>query len=450
MKIVMLSGGSGKRLWPLSNDSRSKQFLEVLPSTNGERQSMVQRVWGQLNRNNLVKDTVIATSKKQTEMLRKQLGYEVNIVEEPERRDTFPAIALAASYLFTELNCALDEVVSILPVDPFVEDKFFEKLFVLEDIIQSSNSDLALIGVKPVIPSEKYGYILPETSTAGDNLSVKQFIEKPAESYAKELIEDGALWNCGVFAFELRYIIEMLSDKGLPTDYTTLCENYNLLEKNSFDYEVVEKAKNITVTKYDGFWKDLGTWNTLTEQVESNVIGKGVLDKNLTNSYIINELNIPIVMLGTESTIVSASYDGILVTSKESSPAVKEYLDDIITEPMFEDKVWGSYRTLEHTTTSESDGVITRRITVNSNIQSNLVVNNALTTWTVIQGEGYLEIETEVSRIYPGASIQFIPSKTYSLKSINKLEIIEVSIGSKSNGLGVTFDLSFRSKLFNS
>lgn len=162
MKLVLLSGGSGKRLWPLSNDIRSKQFLKILDSPNGDKESMVQRVWRQIEEANLKKDTCIATSIGQVEILKNQLNDDIKLIVEPQKKDTFPAIALAATYLYSMEGIGLDETIVILPVDPYVENNFFKIMENLDTVLQNSDVDLALIGVKPSYPSEKYGYIIPE------------------------------------------------------------------------------------------------------------------------------------------------------------------------------------------------------------------------------------------------------------------------------------------------
>ncbi len=276
MKLVLLSGGSGKRLWPLSNDTRSKQFLRVLESNSDEKQSMVQRVWGQLETVGLAESSVIATSKMQRGMILRQLGMDVPLIIEPERRDTFPAIALAASYLYSIQNVAEDEVVVVLPVDPYVEDGF-EKVKEIERVLLNSKADLALVGVKPTYPSAKYGYIVPKDHITGESyITVNHFTEKPSEEKAQTLIDMNALWNCGVFAFKLKYLLDILIEKDLPLNYDKLSLQYKNLPKISFDYEVVEKANHIVALPYDGYWKDLGTWNTLTEEMATSQIGKGV------------------------------------------------------------------------------------------------------------------------------------------------------------------------------
>ena len=152
MKLILLSGGSGKRLWPLSNDARSKQFLKVLEGKNQRKESMVQRVWRQLDSVNLQDSTVIATSKSQVDMIYSQLGYQVPLIIEPSRRDTFPAIALAASYLYSVEKVELNEIVAVLPVDPYVEKSFFENVKGLEGVLKVSGANLALVGVEPTLP----------------------------------------------------------------------------------------------------------------------------------------------------------------------------------------------------------------------------------------------------------------------------------------------------------
>lgn len=135
MQIVLLSGGSGKRLWPLSNDVRSKQFLKVVKDESGETESMVQRVYRQIVAANLAAEITIATSITQVESLRSQLGDIVSIVVEPERRNTFPAIALASAYLYYKKKCSPDETAIVLPVDPYVDDGYFQLLEELDKAV---------------------------------------------------------------------------------------------------------------------------------------------------------------------------------------------------------------------------------------------------------------------------------------------------------------------------
>jgi mannose-1-phosphate guanylyltransferase len=431
MELILLSGGSGKRLWPLSNDSRSKQFLKILDN-NGNLESMVQRVWRQLKKLQLNESTVIATSKSQVDIIYNQLGNQIPLIIEPERRDTFPAIALAASYLYSVKGTDLKEVVGVLPVDPYVDISFFERIKGLEDVLKDSDADLALIGVNPTYPSEKYGYIVPLEDYKNDYIQVSHFKEKPLESEAINLINQNALWNCGVFAFKLEYIISLLQVKGLPIDYEELLRQYQDFEKISFDYAVVEKAEKIVVLPYSGSWKDLGTWNTLTEEMGTNQIGKGIISNDSTNTHLVNELDIPITILGIKDAVVAASPDGILVTDKVASPRIKEVLKGFEHRPMYEERRWGWYRVLDYTKFDEGNEVLTKRICVkagrNLSYQKHYARNEI---WTIIKGEGEFALNDEIRVVKPGDVLVIPVESKHGIKANTDLEFIEVQTGSQ-------------------
>ena len=155
MNIVLLSGGSGKRLWPLSNDIRSKQFIKIFKTEDGSYESMVQRVYRQIKKVDKDASVTIATSKTQVSAIHNQLGSDVGISIEPCRRDTFPAIALATSYLVDVLGISADESVVVCPVDPYVDDEYFEALKALSDQADKGEANLVLMGIEPTYPSEK-------------------------------------------------------------------------------------------------------------------------------------------------------------------------------------------------------------------------------------------------------------------------------------------------------
>ena len=432
MKLVLLSGGSGKRLWPLSNDSRSKQFLKVLKNEHGSMESMVQRVWKQLKSVNLDQSAFVATSKSQVDMIQNQLGGTVPLIIEPERRDTFPAIALAATYLYSIAGVGLNEVIGVLPVDPYVHDNFFKKVKELEKVLMKSDADLALLGVEPTYPSSKYGYIIPDRlqKPGSGGLTVSHFKEKPSELEAEGLIERNALWNCGVFAFKLDYIINLLVQKGLPIHFEELSRQYGKLLKTSFDYEVVEKAEKIIALPYAGSWKDLGTWNTLTEEMSTLQIGKGKICDKSTNTHIVNELDIPVTVLGIENAVVAVSPDGILVTDKQSSPRVKELIKDLVQRPMFEERRWGWYRVLDHVTYDEGNEVLTKRIGVfaGKNISYQRHIRRS-EVWTILKGEGLFAINDEIRLVKAGDVLQVPVGSKHGLKALTDVEFVEVQRG---------------------
>ncbi|WP_027093851.1 sugar phosphate nucleotidyltransferase [Cohnella thermotolerans] len=434
MKLVLLSGGSGKRLWPLSNDARSKQFLKVLEGENRERISMVQRVWGQIEANGLGESSFIATSRAQIEMMRSQIGTDVPLIIEPQRRDTFPAIALVCAYLNSVQAVHPEEVVAILPVDPYVENHFFDAIKELEDVLNRSGADLALIGVQPTYPSSKYGYIIPsdEKTWHTDYKRVSHFHEKPSEKKAEELIRRQALWNCGVFAFKLGYLLSLLESRGYPTRYEELVERYQELPQISFDYEVVEKAANISVLPYEGYWKDLGTWNTLTEEMANNQIGKGIISDDCINTHLINELEIPVSILGLSNVVVAASPDGILVTEKSASPRIKDFIN-YDQGPMYEERQWGWTRILDDQTYEDGRCVVTKRVGVEAGKSfSYQMHSNREEVWTIVKGHGEFVHNGNYMKVQPG-NVLHIPAKTlHTIRALTEMEVIIVQSGLKA------------------
>ena len=281
MNLVLLSGGSGQRLWPLSNDIRSKQFIKIFHREDGELESMVQRVYRQIKAVDTDATVTIATSKSQVSAIHNQLGEEVGISVEPCRRDTFPAIALAAAYLKDVQGVGEEESVVVCPVDPYVENDYFEALKALGDRAAVSSANLVLMGIEPTYPSEKYGYIIPIGKEQVSKVSM--FKEKPTQEVAKDYIAKGALWNGGVFAFKLGYVLNRAHELIDFVDYEDLFDKYDTLNKISFDYAVVEHEPEIEVMRFAGTWKDLGTWNTLTEAMDSHAVGEALFNEKCEN-----------------------------------------------------------------------------------------------------------------------------------------------------------------------
>lgn len=434
MKLVLLSGGSGKRLWPLSNDARSKQFLKLLENDSNEMVSMVQRVWEQITANGLEDSSYIATSKSQIEIMQSQIGEYVPLIIEPDRRDTYAAIMLVATYLYSYAAVGLDEVVVVLPVDPYVENHFFDSVKKLESILNSSGAEIALIGVQPTYPSTKYGYIIPskpENNIAKDNeyMSVSHFQEKPTEEIAELLIDQNALWNCGVFAFKLGYVIELLERKGLPIQFEELSKQYHLIPKISFDYEVLEKASQIVVLPYEGYWKDLGTWNTLTEEMPNRQIGKGIISDDCVNTHLINEIDIPVSILGLSNIVVAVSPDGILVTDKSASPRIKDFIN-FEQGPMYEERQWGWIRILDDQNYEDGRCVTTKRVSIQKDKSLSYRMHASREeVWTIVKGKGEFIQNGNFMDVNAG-NVLHIPMKSlHSIRAFSELEIIVVQSG---------------------
>ncbi|WP_168121083.1 sugar phosphate nucleotidyltransferase [Paenibacillus sp. HB172176] len=434
MRTVLLSGGSGKRLWPLSNESRSKQFLKVLRGADGQMESMVKRVWGQLKEAGLQQNAYIATGKAHVEMLQGQLGNEAQLIVEPERRDTFPAIALAAAYLYSVHGAALNETIVVMPVDPYVDTAFFHRSKELERVLEDTGANLALMGVKPTYPSEKYGYIVPEAGSHGlhDSMRVRTFKEKPSEQEAMDMIEQSALWNCGVFAFKLDFLINILIANNYPIQYDEMLKQYSSLPKISFDYEIVERSNFVAALPFEGEWKDLGTWNTLTEQMENALIGKGIIAGESGNTHVINELDIPITLLNLPNVVVAASPDGILVSDKASSPMIKEIMKHSEQRPMYEERRWGRYRVLEYMKYPDGNEVLTKRICVTPGQNLSYQYHELRSeVWTIVSGHGEMVLNGARFAVKAGDVLTISRECRHSLRAETEMDIIEVQSGSE-------------------
>ena len=427
MNIVLLSGGSGKRLWPLSNDIRSKQFIKIFKKEDGTYESMVQRVYRQIKKADADAAVTIATSKTQVSAIHNQLGDEVGISIEPCRRDTFPAIALATAYLVDVQHIDPEEIVVVCPVDPYVEDDYFEALKGLSEQAKKGEANLVLMGIEPTYPSEKYGYIIPES--ADFTAAVKTFKEKPTADVAKEYIARGALWNGGVFAYKLKYVMDIAHQLIDFTDYHDLFEKYATLTKISFDYAVVEKEKKIQVQRFAGQWKDLGTWNTLTEAMEETVVGKGEMNDTCTGVHIVNEMDVPVLAMGLHDVVISASPEGILVSDKEQSSYIKPFVDKFEQQIMFAEKSWGSFKVIDVETES-----MTIKVTLNAGHSMNYHSHkNRDEVWVVISGNGKTIVDGFEQAVKTGDVITMSAGCRHTVMAETELKLIEVQLGTDIN-----------------
>ena len=348
MQIILLSGGSGKRLWPLSNEIRSKQFIKIFRKDDGSFESMVQRVWRQLRKVDPDASLTIATSKTQLSSIHNQLGEDVGVSIEPCRRDTFPAIAIASAYLHDIRQVDGDEAVVVCPVDPYVEDSYFETLKAISAQVDKGEANIVLMGIEPTYPSDKYGYIIPKK--AG---SVIQYI------------------------------------------------------------------------RYEGEWKDIGTWNTLTEAMTEQVIGNGILDNTCENVHILNELDLPILAMGLKDVVISASPDGILVSDKVQSGYIKQYVDQLGQEVKYAEKSWGEYRVLEVDRDSLTAQIVIRAgaaMSYHSHQHRNEV-------WTITAGTGSVIVDGMERKVSPGEVIAVSAGCRHTIRAETEMRLIEVQLG---------------------
>lgn len=423
MNIILLSGGSGKRLWPLSNEIRSKQFIKIFKTEDGEYESMIQRVYHQIRMVDEDAFVTIATAKTQVSAIHNQLGDEIGVCVEPCRKDTFPAIALASVYLHEVKGISEEESVVVCPVDPFVERDYFEALKELGKLAENGNANLVLMGIEPTYPSEKYGYVIPENKEYISK--VRTFREKPDAKTAETYIRQGALWNGGVFGYKLKYMLEKAHEQIEFTDYEDLFAKYDTLTKISFDYAVAEKEDQIQVMRFQGQWKDLGTWNTLTEAMEEHAIGEAVLNEECKNVHVLNELDIPVLCMGLKDVVVSASPEGILVSDKRQSSYIKPYVEQLNQQVMFAEKSWGSFRILDI-----EDESITIKVTLNPGHRMNYHSHERRDeVWTIISGEGRTIVDGMEQPVTAGDVVTMQAGCRHTIIADTELKVIEVQLG---------------------
>ena len=423
MNLILLSGGSGKRMWPLSNDIRSKQFIKFFKREDGSYESMVQRIYRQIRNVDANVKITIATSKTQVAAIHNQLGDQVGISVEPFRRDTFPAIALATAYLHDIQGISLEESVVVCPVDPYVDEEYFQALKKLSEQADKGEANLVLMGIEPTYPSEKYGYIIPQSTE--DVCFVSTFREKPDQETAKRYIEQGALWNGGVFAYKLKYVLEKAHELIDFTDYYDLFSKYDTLTKISFDYAVVEQESKIQVLRFCGDWKDIGTWNALTEAIEDSCIGNAMMNDSCENVHIINELSVPVLAVGLHDLVISASPEGILVSDKEQSDSIKPFVDKIDQQIMFAEKSWGSFRIL-----NIEEESLTVLVTLNPGHSMNYHSHQKRDeVWVVIAGTGRSIVDGMEQKIAVGDIITMQAGCRHTVIADTALKLIEVQLG---------------------
>lgn len=425
MKLILLSGGSGKRLWPLSNDARSKQFLPLLKSPDGTMESMLQRIVRQISQSGITDHIIVATNNTQKDVVDNQVGSNVAIVTEPERRNTFAAVVLTAAYLNLEKCVSEDEILVVMPCDPFTTLEYYDTISKMAKSVESGKSNMALMSIPAKYSSTRYGYIM-----ADDQGNVQRFIECVAKADAEYLISQGAMWNGGVSAFKIGYIRQIAEKFISWKNYSDVRANYNKLPDCSFDTMVVAKEKKSVAFSFEGAWKDLGSWNTITEELAMPVMGNATLGKNTNNTQVINELGVPVYCNGVDDVIVAASPNGILVSAKKDAESIMEYVDTLTERPMYEERRWGSYCVLNSQEFADGFKALTKTITLNpgKNI-SYQIHHHRSEIWSFIDGEGLFVKDGEVIKVKRGDVVNIPAEHFHAVRALSKLTFIEVQQG---------------------
>lgn len=334
-----------------------------------------------------------------------------------------------------------NETICILPVDTYADSAFFQLLHRFPEILSRSNADLALLGTNPTMPSDQFGYIVPVLPEENEEFAcIHHFIEKPNENVALQLIEHHALWNCGVFAFPLGFMLNYLKDKAEPELVESWLTTYEQLANTSFDREVVELNQNAVVVRYEGSWQDVGTWKALTPHCEQNVIGSGRISDDSVNTHLINELPYPIEVIGVSDLVVAANSDGILIANKEKAHLIKERLAQVTQIPMQVEKRWGSYQILKYWKNEENgtEGMIKIVKITHEKLTSYHQHENRQESLTILSGIGEILMGDKLYRLLAGDVMQIPAGIKHGIKAVTNLEFMEVLLGKELSQEDIT------------
>ncbi len=431
MMCAILAGGSGTRLWPLSRELYPKQFLALNGNTSLLRQT-VERAWEHFS------DILVLTQNEQFFYVRDELrGFvsEDMIIREPHRRNTAPAVALAALYIKENYG---NESFVVMPSDHVLSTEFFS---IVKEAEKLCPGYLVTFGIKPSFPATGYGYIKPgEKLEAG--YKVERFIEKPGREKAEEFVKLGYLWNSGIFLFSPELLIEEFHSHAPEIaehmgSFSTLLENYASLPAISIDYAIMEKSSRAAVVPYSGEWRDIGNWESVYAIMKKDRRGNAVKGDVLamdTSSCLIYGDDRLIATLGVENLTIVDTKDALLVASREMSERVGEIAKLLKQQGRSEAVVhktvhrpWGYYTLLE-----EGERYKVKRLCIYPGKSISLQRHHHRAEhWVVVKGTARVVKGEEEHYVHENESIYIPKSVVHRLENPGKvdLHLIEIQTG---------------------
>lgn len=426
MHTILLCGGSGQRLWPLSGSIRSKMFLQLLPAPQGGSESMIERVCRQLDQSGLGESALFVSHKEQMALIQRYTHHGYPVIGEPHKRGTFTAAAMGALYLYSTGKAKPEDTVCVAPADMFADDDYFHLFHQFTGILKASQAELVLLGTRPTHPSDQYGYIVSGKGSSKAYAPVISFEEKPEITRAAELIRNHALWNCGVFAFTLGFMLSQLEQMGLPVELDAFTERYPGFPVRSFDKEVAERSRKAVVLRHEGEWHDLGSWDTLTAQLPNPVIGAGGIWGESRHTHIVNELSIPVHVIGVSGIVAVGGPEGILIAGKQQANAIKDILKEGSDRPRYGESGWGSYTVLDRTY-SGSRLVLTIKLSLLPDHDlPEILCQHSSKHWMILTGSGEIMVNGLPMEAHPGHNFTVVRGEMHGIKAFTSMQLTEI------------------------
>ncbi len=451
MKVIILSGGQGTRLWPLSRKNLPKQFLKLTDS-----EPLIESTYKRALQLAGGSDIVTITNADYyfyTKEICAKLSPELakNIISEPVGRNTAPAIALSIQFLLDKLQAEPNEQVIVFPSDHIISpsDKFIKYIETARHV--TAKDYLVTFGIKPTKPETGYGYIESEMQSAKSEtlsvLSVIKFHEKPDMETAEKYLEENSklkyYWNAGIFAFQINTFINELKVyqpeiyKIISEGYDTAVANFSNMPSISIDYALMEKSKKVAVIPMELSWSDVGSWDAFYDTREKNQNGNVLIGDAVsvdTKDSLIYSSKRLVTAVGIENIILVETDDAVLVFRRGNGQDVKKLTEKLkkagreeVTERTEMYRPWGTYKTLE-----KSKRYKIKKIVVKPGETLSLQMHYHRTEhWVVIKGTAKVRLGERIYYVHEGEST-FVPKSTlHRLANPGKipLEIIEVQNG---------------------
>ncbi len=441
MKVLILSGGSGTRLWPLSRENFPKQFMRIF-----SEHSLFQETVKRALKITGAHDVYVITGERYEWIIRNELeeieARGVNVITEPAGRNTAPAIALGIKKLIED-GVSEEEHVIVLPSDHLIKDTGSFAEAVLKGREATRRGYITLFGEIPSYPETGYGYIRFGNEIEKGVFEVEEFKEKPDYETASKYIKEGNyLWNCGIFLFSIGRIIRDYEkyfpeiDFNLP--YEEFLRSFPYLKDESFDYAILEKTENIAIVRLEAGWSDVGSWKSVYDNLPKDERGNVLIGeteaKEIKNSMIYSPSKRLVACVGLENCLIINTEDATLVINIEDSQKVKEIVNSLKhkEDPRVKEHIttytpFGSFTFLDR-----GERYIIRKYVLKPGSSLPSVMHHHKTKhWIVLKGTAKVKVNERENFVHENESF-FIPRSTpYKIENVGKidLELIEIQSG---------------------